>query len=190
MRNAILIMVNPDLYQWIDKLASNSDFSACIGLSDNKLEQQYNLELIVRFLVLRQIDESRLKNIPDLGEFLTDGIVELAQDPSFDREAAEAAFKFTFSQLASELGDDSFRRYDPNKGRFVGQFLVSGFEAIALGLSHNYQDWKAADKSRPIKELVQELWSNQRFLDGIGSGVSASRRLPVTIMVGREKFKP
>lgn len=190
VRNATLIMVNRAFYRWLRELAKNEDFSKCIALTERQIEEQFDLELIVRFLVLRQIAAQDVKKIADVGEFLTDRIIALAQDPSFDQKAEEEAFAFTFAQLNASLEDNSFRRYDPKKRRFLGPFLLSGFEAITLGLGYNHRAWVDSKKTPPLEKLVKSLWSNLEFLGGIGSGVSASYRLPVTMEVGRKLFKP
>lgn len=87
-----------------------------------------------------------LARLGDLGEFLTDQSKALAQDRSFDYKAEESAFRETFRVLASQLGDDAFRRYDSQRKRFVGGFSVSAFEAVAIGFGYN---WKKAEKSAP-----------------------------------------
>ena len=47
-------------------------------MSDRMLSERYDLELVTRFLVFRNLEESEFKSIGDIGEFLTDRIVELA----------------------------------------------------------------------------------------------------------------
>ena len=70
------------------------------------------MELVVRFLTLRNITENDLATLIDIGPFLTSKIVEMAENPEFDREREEAAFRKTFELLAVALGEDSFRKYD------------------------------------------------------------------------------
>lgn len=48
LRNAILIMVNPDAFRWIESLADNPDFQDCIGLSDRMMSERYDLDLVTR----------------------------------------------------------------------------------------------------------------------------------------------
>lgn len=78
LRNCILIMVNRDFYHWLISLAQDSNFRSCIALTDRALEEQYDIELIARFLVFRNITQKKLRDIGDIGEFLTDEIVTLA----------------------------------------------------------------------------------------------------------------
>ena len=69
LRNAILIMVNPDAFRWIEDLARDENFQTCIALSDRSLSEKYDLDLVTRFLVFRNFEESQLRTIGELGEF-------------------------------------------------------------------------------------------------------------------------
>lgn len=59
LRNAILIMINPDAFRWIESLAKDENFQDCIALSDRLTSEQYDLALVTRFVVLRNLDEDR-----------------------------------------------------------------------------------------------------------------------------------
>lgn len=189
LRNCLLIMVNRDFYRWLLDLSKDPNFQRCIALTDRSLNEQYDVELIVRFLLFRNSTQSNLKNIGDLGEFLTDNIVDMARKQNFDKEQEEEAFRFVFRQLAEALEDDSFRRYDSNKNRFIGGFLISAFEVLAIGLGSNYETCRNSVEISDIREKAKQLWSNQGFLDAIGSGVRGSSRIPVTIPFGRNYLK-
>jgi hypothetical protein len=134
------------------------------------------------------MSDAQLRDLGDIGEFLTEAAAKLAADKSYDRNEEANAFRSTFSILQQELSSDAFRRYDPDRNRFVGGFSVSAFEAVGLGVGHNY---KALLKKRDtIKESVQAIWSDSEFVDNSGSGVRASTRLPRIVPYGRKLFKP
>ncbi len=192
LRNAILIMVNSDAFRWIDYLARDENFQTCIALSDRLLSERYDLELVTRFLVFRSLEESRLGSIGDIGEFLTDRIVELAVSDRFQQVKSdeEEAFRGTFASLAVSLGDRSFRKYDTAKERHLGGFLISAFEPIALGVGCNFAHYTCATAAQRIEVIGKELWDNPEFLSHSGSGVRASTRLPSNIPLGRHLFSP
>ena len=192
IRNAILIMVNPGAFRWIEYLARDDNFQSCIALSDRLLSERYDLELVTRFLVFRSLEESRLGSIGDIGEFLTDSIVELAAHDRFQqvKPSEEKAFKITFACLAKALGDQSFRKYDPVKERYLGGFLISAFEPIALGIGYNFAHYGRATGLPAIKVKGKKLWANRKFLRHSGSGVRASTRIPSNIPLGRSLFAP
>jgi uncharacterized protein with ParB-like and HNH nuclease domain len=192
LRNAILIMINPDAFRWIESLAKDENFQDCIALSDRLTSEQYDLDLVTRFVVLRNLDEDRLKSIGDIGEFLTDRVVELAESEKFSETklVEEDAFKRTFAHLAKSLGDRSFRKYDAKKARHYGGFLISAFEPIALGLGHNYEHYSSDVDAEKIEEISKTLWVNAEFLKHSGMGVRASIRIPSNIPLGRRIFAP
>ncbi|WP_437976292.1 DUF262 domain-containing protein [Sorangium sp. So ce295] len=190
LRNCIMVMVNRDFFAWIRSLGQNTDFKQCTALSERLLDEQYDLDLVTRFIVLRTIAEAEVKGVRALGEFITDRVVALAKDDQFDRKREEDAFAFTFGELARTLGDSSFQRRDEKTGKYRGAFLISAYEAIAIGLGHNSQAWMDSSTRPDVDSLVKQLWSNARFVKATGAGGTAQYRLPVTIPVGREIFRP
>ena len=72
MRNVIAITVSQQFYEWLAGLARNEDFISCIALSERALTEQYHLELVTRFIVLRRIQHDDFRKIGDLGDFLID----------------------------------------------------------------------------------------------------------------------
>lgn len=192
LRNAILVMVNPDAFRWIENLATDENFQDCIALSDRMLSERYDLELVTRFLVFRNLEESQLGSIGDVGEFLTDSILELSSRDRFQevKRVEEEAFKVTFASLAASLGDRSFRKYDTAKKRYLGGFLISAFEPIALGIGYNFCGYSRRSCSKRISNRGKKLWSDRKFLRHSGAGVRASTRIPSNIPLGRSLFAP
>jgi hypothetical protein len=80
VRNSILVMMNHDFYKWIRSLSQDTNFEACVALSERAVEEQYDMELVLRFIVFRTMPPAALTNLGDLGEFLTEKAKTLAQD--------------------------------------------------------------------------------------------------------------
>jgi hypothetical protein len=186
VRNSILVMLNRDLYEWMTGLAADTAFQECAALSERTLAEQYDMELVLRFLVFRTMSEEQLGKIGDMGEFLTDRAVELAEQNILDRDVEERAFRATFTVLQQQLGSDSFRRFDWQKGKFVGGFSVSAFEAMSLGVGYNYEALLADPAD--ILGKAKELWRQPEFVDNSGSGVRASSRVPKIVPYARRLF--
>ena len=186
VRNSILVMLNRRLYNWMKELSRDQGFVNCVGLSDRATEEQYDMELVLRFIVFRTLPPSALSNLGDLGDFLTDQATALAVNKAFDYIGEEAAFRETFAMLSEQLASDAFRRYDPQRQRFVGGFSVSAFEAVAIGMGYNYK--KVKGKGVQIPEKVKEMWTDPEFTENSGSGIRASSRVPKIIPYGRSKF--
>lgn len=186
VRNCILVMLNPELYRWMRTLADYEPFRQCIALSDRLYEQQYDVELVLRFLIVFDLPLNELSDIKDIGDFLTDRMVALAQIPNLDLEPYEHAFHSCFDALARSTQSDSFRRYAVNQDKFTGGFLLSAYEVIALGLGYNHLHMPADSE---ISQRVKSIWSHATYTNWSGSGITAMRRLPRIVPLGRGIFR-
>lgn len=183
VRNCIMVMVDPSFHQWLQRLAQYSAFQECTSLSDRNLQEQYDVELALRFLVFSCVDMNGFGRTLDVGEYLTDRMVELAEDPRFDRVAAERRFCETFDHISQALGSNAFRRFDGTGVK--GGFILSPFEVIAFGLGYNYPDFPTMDET---KDRARSLFDNETYRQWSGSGQRADTRLPHLIPLGRELF--
>lgn len=187
VRNAILVMLNREMYQWITDLAQQPDFVEVVALSDRSNDVRYDMELVLRFLALRKATDDELKSIGDLGDYLTGRMRQMASDSSFRRGEEEQAFTDTFGLLNRCTGSDSFRRWDAGRSKSLGGFSVSAFEAVALGVGYNPSN-AVSDCSR-LRELIHGLWAESEFTANSGSGVRASSRIPKVVPFGRSRFQ-
>ena len=187
IRNCILVQINKNMYDWLRSMANYESFRNCTLLSERAIEEQYDLELALRFVVFRNIGEDELGSIGELGDFLTDNMIKLAQSRDFDYSSEQEALTQTFDILFGSTGEDCFRRYDPAKQKFLGGFLVTPFEIFAIGMGANYRNVAA---SRPdIRAKVVHFWTNYPQEIRAGSGIRASTRIPTTIHYGRNLFR-
>ena len=188
LRNCILVSINNNLYEWLRKLSRDENFVNCTNLTDKAINEQYDVELVLRFIVFRDMNILDLKNIHDLDEFITKKMRQIAEAKEFDTEKEGTYFQRTFELLADTTRGDSFRKYDSTKKRCIGGFLVSAYEIIALGIGYNIDllDKHPVD----IEEKVKQVWQLPEFIESSGSGRSASSRIPKVIPLGRRYFKP
>jgi hypothetical protein len=185
MRNCLLVMRDKSAFRWLEELANDQSFQNCISITDRALEERYDLELLLRFIVLRRMSSENLSQVGDIGDFLTESILKLPNEPIRQLEAH--AFLRTF-ELLMEIGSNVFRKFDPNRTRFTGGFLLSAFEAVALGVGYHVEEVSAPFTNLQAK--IEALWSNPNFLRYARSGVRASSRIPAIVPLGREIFKP
>jgi Protein of unknown function DUF262 len=194
VRNCVLIMINRDFYLWLQTLQGNSSFQLCVAMSERQIEEQYDLELILRFLTFTNSTDIELRGMTDLRDFLDNVSVRYAQDSRFDYETQALVFERTFRLLEEALGDEAFRRYDGVRNRFMGGFSVSAYEAVSAGVAANLDAWEAIDsrdeRKDRITRRVQELWSNQTFRQSSGSGIRATSRIPVIVPLGQQFMRP
>jgi hypothetical protein len=188
VRNCILLMLNKNLYKLMRSLADREAFKSCIALSDRLYEEQYDMELVLRFMLLFDKDNESIQSLGgDVSVFLTDRMREMALERDLNVSHIERAFDVTFNILCEAMGDNSFKRYKSQNDRFLGGFLLSAYEVIALGIGYNYQDLPPINQ---ISDRVKSIWSNQIYQNWSGAGVNAARRLPYLIPLGREVFSP
>ena len=137
VRNCILVMINKDFYNWLQTLAAYPAFQDCISLSERPVNESYDIELVLRFVIFTLIDISELDRLGDVGVFITERMRVIAGDQSFDKEVWESLFKRTFDMLEQSMSDSSFRKFYISSHRFKGGFLLSQFEVVACGLGYN-----------------------------------------------------
>jgi hypothetical protein len=186
VRNCILVMLNREFYWWLRSLADYEPFKNCIALSDRPVEEAYDVELVLRFIILSRMDLDDLKEIGDVGIFLTERMRLASTDAEFDRAGYEKSFKETFDMLERTVGQDAFKRFDKHKGKHTGGFLLSQYEVVALGLGYNIEN--PADDAE-LQNSISSIWDNSDYTNWAGSGITATRRLPRLIPLGRELFK-
>jgi len=187
VRNCILVMVNKELFLWLKELSTFSDFQECISLSDKPLTESYDVELALRFIIFSLIDNDSLTitNIGDVGDFITNEMIKISSNKSFDKVKYEKLFKDTFTLLNTEVGEKAFKRYNIVKNKFLGGFLLSQFELVSSGISYNINK---TNSITDIENKIISIWSNEGYTKWSGAGMTASRRLPRIIPLGREIF--
>jgi len=187
VRNCILIMINRDAYFWMEKLSQDEYFKNCCPIPDRLVLERYDLELVLRFSILRDIALERIAEVSDLSQFLTSEMRSHLIPGVIDLPATTDVFTRTFRVLEAACGENSLRKYDQTKGRFGGPFLISAFELVAFGVAANI-DFVEGKGPKWLEEKIKSIWSDPRA-DGIyGQGVSTARRLPRTLSLGRAFF--
>ncbi|MBN1366179.1 MAG: DUF262 domain-containing protein [Syntrophaceae bacterium] len=184
VRNCIMVMINPSFYKKVRELANFSQFQDAISLSQNNLEQQYDIELLLRFIIFSTINIDEYDRSADVGDYLTDQMVTLAEDSALDWSNIESRFYATFDFIAKNLGGNAFRRFAEN--RFLGGFLLSPFEVIAFGLGFNFPNFPKPEK---FISITKDLYSNPIYIQSSGSGIRANTRLPKLIPLGRDLYR-
>lgn len=196
IRNCLLIMSNRDMYQWLRELSKNNSFQACISLSDKAQQEQYDLELLLRFLIFRSMDKKTLEKIKykEISDFITRWVIDFSENSDMNYELEELAFNVTFKILADQLEENSFRKYSHQRDKFMGGFLVSAFEAVALGIGYHYENYtKLVSSEIDILARVKELWLDQKFTSSLGGSpggsINTRKRIQNIVPVGRKLFQ-
>ena len=162
IRNCLLIMLDNDFFKWISKLRDFQPFQNCIPLLERLSEEQYDMELVVRFLVYRHANLQDIKGTEDIGDYLTDQILKIIKDRKIDYEQEQKIFEETFEYFDLLLSGDAFQRYNDEKQKFEGGFLIASFEALIVGVSENLKKLKLLDDEY-VKNKIKEVHSNVAF---------------------------
>lgn len=187
VRNCLLVMLNKKMYEWLQKLSQHDSFKEVCALSDRPIEESYDIELVLRFMVLYNIPEAEIDSVGDVGAYLTDKMILLANDKKFSYQLNEKAFIETFDLLSVTVGDGAFKRFNISKKRHEGGFLLSQFEVIALGVAFNLRSNVPITKVR-LPKKIESIWTNPEYTSWAGSGITAARRLPRLLPLGRKLF--
>jgi hypothetical protein len=188
VRNCLLIMINRPMYNWLSELAVDTHFTSVLPLTTKQIDEQYHVELVLRFLAFKDVEVTKIRNLPDVGEFLTKRMKELAVDPNFDLALERDKLLKTFKMLDIALGENAFKKYQ--NGRYLGAFSLSIFEVVGLGLGFNIDDYDVKNSTHlaTIKNVSEQLLDNPVFIKNSGSGAKAATRLPHILPMGRELF--
>ncbi len=182
VRNCILVMINKDSFLWLKALSEYTNFQAAISLSDRNTNEQYDIELALRFLIFSTLDLDKFDRSKDVGQFITERMIALFTD-GFDKVEAEARFKNTFDHIINSIGENSFRRYV--NGVYKGGFLLTPYEVISFGVGFNYPILPSYTETA---QIAKDLFDDPIYQQWSGSGIRANSRLPHLLPLGREMF--
>lgn len=188
VRNCTLVMINPELQQWIEKLAVVPSFNQTIRLTEAAMEKQLNMELVLRFLAFRHVPYRKGLDVHD---YLDNASIAIAEDQAFPAERERAVFIATFDSIHTALDDKAFRRWEGTK--FTGKFLMSVFEVLAFGLSMNLSKvskLSPSQRSAYLQKRAKDLWGQDVFRKYSGPGVRGSDRLSHLLPMAKEFMKP
>lgn len=190
VRTALLIMSNPSFFEALQDLRRRNHVIEALSLSERQLEEQYDLELIVRFMAFQQSTPEELASFADIDSFLTDKLLAMATDEHLDRNHLFDLTNRVFV-IANSIGAAAFRKFDSMRQKSTGGFSVSAFEAVSAGLAFHLDAWSALPVDEQIDGLysaLSALWVDEEFKANSGAGVRATTRAPRMPGVGQRLF--
>lgn len=185
VRNCLMVMVDSEKFNKINELSDYENFKSVIKLGDKSINERFDLELITRFICLRQEDMAVIRRASDFGEYLNDKIISIFEDPTFNWDEEIRIFKETFDYIHDELGDRAFSKYNVESQQFEGGFYTAVFEMVAISIgrhSGQHIDGQLIDK-------VKSVWNQIQQEDLSWKGYSASGRLVRTLAIGDRLYE-
>lgn len=183
VRNNVMLMIKPEIYTWFNSLATNTDFLETLSLSDRLYDEQYHMELLLRFIALAHYEYNHKK---DVGDYLDDINEDLLNNDELDLADIKANFDLTFSTLNSILGEKAFKKY--NGTDFKGKFLESSYEAVSIGLADNITAYNLPLENDIIVNKIKDLYSKEVYNQTSGSGSNAKSRIPKLVPFAKAYF--
>lgn len=189
VRNCLLIMIDKSFYEWLKSLSENTDFIETIPLTSKQIDEQYSLELVLRFFVFKNARVDEVRGLADVGDFLTAKMKYFASPENFNREEESINFIRTFSLLNKALGENSFKKY--SGGKYSGAFSLSIYEVIAIGLGKQVGTYNSENPEHlaKIQSVSQTLQENEVYTRNSGSGAKASARMPHILPLGEAMLR-
>ncbi len=186
LRSALLVSVSPDFFAWLESLASWPSFQLSTLLNERLLDERFDLELVIRFLLLhaRPGNQITVTALRDFSEFLDDQSVALASKYPEGSEKLRRVFTETFDFIADNGADDVFRRWDQTRDEFKGSFLSTAFEVFGLGIGYHVAT--GTPYRRDLVNVVKNFWNREEMAGGFATGRSTERRLADFVPLGRQ----
>jgi uncharacterized protein with ParB-like and HNH nuclease domain len=185
VRNCILVMENQPLFEKLEEIAKFEPFVNTISISEKLQKERYDIELLLRFIVFRDIDTDKVKDVRDVNKYLTEKMIDIANDNTFDIQEEERVFKETFSLIEDRVGSENvFKKYYSQKNKFMGGFILSVYEVVAFGLGYNIK----RSSGYIDRDLVCQVLSHPDYLSYSGSGKTVTQRLSKLLSLGRSVF--
>ena len=187
VRNCLIIMSNPNFYDLVCELSSNDQYRICVPLSEMKETNQYRIELIIRLLAAvyyTELDHSIL----DLSPYLDEAAIGLSSMDSRFKDMKKK-FEGTFDLLSQAYGEDSFKKYDQEKGRRCGAFLVGLYQSVATGVFANFES--ISEMNNPIafiRQKTDEILDSDEYADASLHGVRALDKFHKMSALGIKTF--
>lgn len=184
VRNNVMLMINPDKYNWFNEMATNQDFLETLSLSDRLYEEQYHMELLLRFIALAHYNYNHKK---DVGDYLDDINEDILNNDNLEFQLVKENFELTFSTLNRILGEKAFKKFNGND--FKGKFLESAFEAVSVGISTNIYSYTLPSEDNILIDKIEKLYEQETYIQTSGSGSNAKSRIPKLVPFSKQYFK-
>lgn len=166
VRNCTIRLLNNSFNEFLKHLSKDEHYQNCMEkLTDEKREQMYLEEYVLRFFAFKNNIDEYAKEI---GDFLT-AYMEAVSDPArkdvaFSYEAERSSFEKTFRILDEVFGVDAFSGYN-NRGTPMGYFSSLHFEAFTIGLQKRLDEisFEDHDGLRRVRESLEETKRDADF---------------------------
>ncbi|KJQ61425.1 DUF262 domain-containing protein [Streptococcus cristatus] len=176
IRNAVYRGINPILNELITELSQNSSFKDLTNLSETKIRELYDQELILRFVAFYQnVSNINLSTQSFLDKFME----ETTSTGNLDSEMYKRVFNSTIA-LLTEIGDNTIFRNEQNL------FVPAVFEGVMIGTSENLAYY--TNHKDELREKIRQLRVDDEFKRLSGSASNSRSRIKKRLQRAQEIF--
>ncbi|MEI8612075.1 DUF262 domain-containing protein [Enterovibrio sp. Hal110] len=188
VRNCLLIMLNNELYERLERMSAQPEFVSTLMLTDRLIEQRYDMELILRLLSVCNSTGDELRRIGDVSVFITEKL-KLFSESDMDWDKEEEVIANVFKILDETLGDFSFRKYIEEENTYKGGFQLSMYEIMSTGVYLYLKSGKDIAELPAIIDMVSKKAPTEKvFKQFSGSGSRANYRWPNFSKLAKKYF--
>lgn len=184
IRSAMIAGTRSECLSWLVSLTTHPGYAETVLVSDRLKDEQYDLELVLRFLMLHDRDPQAGGSRRDFSSRLDDWALALATEFDARSPGLEDTFKATFDHIAAHGGEDVFRKWDPGRRAFRGSFSNTAFEVVGLGAG--YLTANGLPVRKDLLAAAQSLWELLETTPRFTTGLGTYERLGKTIPLGRK----
>ncbi|WP_434796661.1 DUF262 domain-containing protein [Terrisporobacter vanillatitrophus] len=180
IRNALILMSNDDVYNKLSDYCERDYYQEFLNLSDTKSETRMDMDILTRFLVMRNYKNiESVRNSEDINEFMDNAICDIISDKSYSVDHDISTFDTLIKFLSTNISDDyGFKVYNQNEEKYKGGFNWVAFETIAWGLTV-INDLSILDNyTKEIVDTIKSIKGTGEFIRSKGkSNVKVIERL-------------
>lgn len=167
IRNCIFRGTTEKFNNMLEELSKNDKFRRLIALSEQKLKELYDQELVLRFIALYNSELISI-DTKNISEFMTNYMRNAVKDENFDYENCSKVFVNTMDIL-SKLGVGIFK-FGNN------QFSTSLYDAITVSIAHNIEKYSQYTKQE-LEDIIDKLKGDEEFRRYVGAASSSKNRV-------------
>lgn len=180
IRNCLMAMIRSSYLDVVNKLSSNPIFKKTIKITNKQLQEQFDKELIVRYIVSRSIDTSTIDLSLNIRDYFTDELINMMEDNTSNINKYGEDFLISLQLLDKICGENVFKKSNT-------KFSLSMYEAILTGLAQNHEYWEKHEDG--LKSKIEDITSNQRFIEATKKGQRAITRFKILTELSKEFYE-
>lgn len=177
IRNCLFRGISSQFNDYLKELAANEQFMHLVNLPQQRIDELYLEELVLRFITLYSEEIPFNKSIAQL---MTDFMDYAVRKKDFSYSKYRSIFETTVNIL-SKIGSDAFRSAN-------NEFSTAMYDTIMVGIAKNIQMY-SGQKGATIKDIINRVRSNDIYKKLTRSGGNNSvQRVQRRLQYAKELF--